>query len=143
MERDESSSRGGYIANSYIAALDEGLVPYYTPGTIFQQDNARIHLAEIAKDSFETHGVEVVDWPAHSPDMNRIEPVWNMLRLKVLSMFPDLIGMRRSEADWQYFLRCLKEAWNTLDQAKIDSLILSMPRRLEALRKANGWYTTY
>jgi hypothetical protein len=100
IERDESGARGGYTTKSYITALDEGLVPYYTPGTIFQQDNARIHTAKIAKAWFETHGVEVVGWPAHSPDMNPIEPVWHMLKLKLFAMFPELIGMGRSEADW-------------------------------------------
>lgn len=143
MERDESAARNGYTANSYIEALDEGLVPHYTPGTIFQQDNAKIHTANIVQSWFESHGLEVVDWPAHSPDMNPIEPVWRLLKLKVFSMFPELIGMGQSEADWQYFLRCLKAAWAALDQSKIDSLILSMPRRLEALRKARGWYTKY
>jgi hypothetical protein len=39
MERDKEAPRQGYAANSYIAALDEGLIPIYTPGTIFQQDN--------------------------------------------------------------------------------------------------------
>lgn len=75
MKRDKTSAGNGYTKNSYIAALDEGLVPYYTPRTIFQQDNARIHIAGAVKDWFETHRIEVVDWPAHSPDMNLIEPV--------------------------------------------------------------------
>jgi hypothetical protein len=143
MERDKDAPRQGYTANSYIAALDQGLIPIYTPGTIFQQDNASIHKATVLKDWFETHGIEVPDWPAHSPDMNPIEPVWRMLKLKLFSMFPDLIGMGRSEADWLYFTECMQLAWQALDQSKIDSLILSMPRRIEALRKAKGWYTKY
>ena len=85
----------------------------------------------------------MVDWPAHSPDMNPIEPVWRMLKVKLFSMYPDLISMGRSQEDWDYFCECLKSAWAALDQAKIDSLIRSMPRRLEALRKARGWYTKY
>ena len=64
-----------------------------------------------------------------------------MLKVKLFSMFPELIGIGRSEEDWQYFCECLKAAWNALDQSKIDSLILSMPRCLEALRAVNGWYT--
>ena len=70
--------------------------------------------------------------------MNPIEPVWRLLKLKVLSMFPELIGMGQSAAEWQYFIECLKAAWAALDQVKIDSLILIMPRRLEALRVARG-----
>ena len=85
----------------------------------------------------------MVDWPAHSPDMNPVEPMWRLLKLKVFSMFPELIRMGQSEAEWQYFIECLKAAWAALDQAKIDTLILSMPRRLEALRVARGRYTKY
>jgi hypothetical protein len=50
-------------------------MPIYTPNLVFQQDNARIHLAKDTKEWFETHGVYVEDWPAHSPDLNPIEPV--------------------------------------------------------------------
>jgi hypothetical protein len=95
------------------------------------------------KEWFETYGLEVVDWPGHSPDMNPIEPVWRMLKVKLFNMFPDLIGMGRSETDWQYFTEGMQPAWQALDQSKIDSLILSMPRRIAALRKAKGWYTKY
>ena len=92
MEHDESAARNSYTANLYIEALCEGLVPHHTPGTIFQQDNARIHTANIVPSWFESRGVEVVDWPAHSPDMSPIEPVSRFLKLKIFSMFPELIG---------------------------------------------------
>jgi hypothetical protein len=48
--------------------------------------------------------------------------------VKLFALFPELIGMGRSEADWHYFKKCLVEAWKALDQAKIDALILSMGR---------------
>jgi transposase len=143
MERDEDSPSGrGYTAKSYIAALEKGLIPIYTPGLIFQQDNARIHLADVVKEWFETRGVYVEDWPAHSSDLNPIEPVWRWLKLKLFELFPELISMGRGE-DWRYFKKCLQQAWKALDQGKIDALILSMGRRLEAARKAKGYYTKY
>ena len=67
-------------------------------------------MANIVKSWFESHSVEVVDWPAHSPDMNPIKPVWRMLRVKLFSMYPELISIGRSEEDWQYFLECVKGA---------------------------------
>jgi hypothetical protein len=35
IERDKDSKRNGYSARSYIWALEKGLIPFYTPGTIF------------------------------------------------------------------------------------------------------------
>jgi transposase len=144
MERDEDSrSRRGYTAKSYIETLEKGLLPFYAPRIIFQQDNAKIYRAKLTEEWFETHGIYVEDWPAHSPDLNPIEPVWRWLKAKLFELFPELIDQGRKEADWQYFKKCLVEAWEALEQAKIDALILSMGRRLKAVRKAKGYYTKY
>lgn len=51
--------------------------------------------------------------------------------------------MGKSESDWEYFKRCLIKAWEAIPQARIDGLILSIGRRLKALRKARGFYTKY
>ncbi|KAJ5936763.1 hypothetical protein N7466_003213 [Penicillium verhagenii] len=56
-------------------AVTKGLIDYYQPGMIFQQDNANIHTAQGTQQWFETHGVEVMEWPPHSPDMAPIEPI--------------------------------------------------------------------
>ncbi|KAJ5563087.1 hypothetical protein N7535_002469 [Penicillium sp. DV-2018c] len=144
MERDEESpSQKGYTSKSYIEALEKGLLPCYTPGAVFQQDNAKIHTAFVTQEWFERHGIYVEEWPPHSPDLNPIEPVWRWLKVKLFELFPELIDMGRSEADWEYFKRCLVAAWDALDQSKIDALILSMGRRLRAVRVAKGYYTKY
>jgi hypothetical protein len=69
--------------------------------------------------------------------------VWRWIKLKLFELFPELISMGRKETDWHYFKQCLVEAWKALDQAKIDALILSIGRRLKAVRKAKGYYTKY
>lgn len=144
MERDEDSPSGrGYTANSYIEALEIGLLPIYTPGIVFQQDSAKIYTALLIQEWFEAHGIYVEDQPTHSPDLNPIEPVWRWLKVKLFTLFPELISMGRSETDWLYFRQCLVEAWDALDQSKIDALILSMGRRLKAVRRAKGYYTKY
>jgi len=58
-------------------------------------------------------------------------------------MFPDLMQMGRSEEDWAYFKECIRAAWDALDQAKIDALILSMGRRMDKLYANKGYYTKY
>jgi len=44
-----TSTTAGYNAQSYIWALEEGLLPVYQPGLVFQQDNAPIHTARITR----------------------------------------------------------------------------------------------
>jgi transposase len=143
MERDSDSVRNGYTTQSYLNALEEGFIEHYEPGTIFQQDNAKIHKSYVAREWFERHGVEVMEWPPHSPDLNPIEPVWRLLKLKLFELHPELVDMGQSEGDWDFFKACMCEAWDALDQRKIDSLISSVPRRIAAVKRAKGYYTRY
>jgi hypothetical protein len=143
MERDPKAKKQGYSANSYIWALEEGLIENYKPGFIFQQDNARIHTAERTQEWFESHGIWVVEWPPHSPDLNPIEHVWNMLKRTLLKLHPFLFEEGRAQTDWKNFHEAIQEAWWAISQASIDGLIDSMPRRIEAVIRARGWYTKY
>ncbi|GFW96415.1 uncharacterized protein TNCV_2294871 [Trichonephila clavipes] len=49
------------------------------PGAFFQQDNARSHTARVAQD-FLRH-FQTVPWPARSPDLSPVEPVWDQLKM--------------------------------------------------------------
>ena len=57
MERDVLVRKEGYSAQSYIWALEEGLMPVYEPLDIYQMDNAPIHILKLIKEWLETHGV--------------------------------------------------------------------------------------
>ncbi|GFU53542.1 transposable element Tcb2 transposase [Trichonephila clavipes] len=45
------------------------------PGAIFQQDNARSYVAKTVRDFCSDQHTQFLSWPAHSPDMSRIEQV--------------------------------------------------------------------
>ena len=143
MRHDPSSRRQGYTANSYIWALEEGLRPYYQPGVFYLQDNAKLHLASHVKDWFEQHGIWVFEHPAHSPDLNPIEQVWKKMKDILRREFPGLSALKRNDENIQRVEEALRVAWERVPQALIDRLIESMPRRLQAVIDAKGWYTKY
>ncbi|PRD28553.1 UNVERIFIED_CONTAM: hypothetical protein NCL1_32012 [Trichonephila clavipes] len=41
-------------------------------------DNARPHLTHVVKEFFFTHRIELLPWPACSPDLSLIEKAWSM-----------------------------------------------------------------
>ncbi len=50
---------------------------------IFQQDLAPAHTAKSTKSWLNDHGVDVLDWPANSSDLNPIENLWGIVKRKM------------------------------------------------------------
>jgi hypothetical protein len=144
MDRDFESAKHGYSARSYLEVLDDQVVKYYYKGLIFMQDNASIHTAGIVQEWFDNYDIEITDWPPYSPDLNPIENIWFALKALALKMFLDIMdGSGSSEEDIQRIEECLQAAWSALPKSLFDSLIESMPRRMEPCIQAKGWHTKY
>ena len=143
MERDYTSKGQGYTSQSCIKALDEGLLPYYQPGDRFLQDNARVHTSQATKKYLERHGVWVIDHPPYSPDLNPIEHLWWALKQAMHQIFPEFDTIGEAQEDWDRFCEALKEVWLSIPDSLIRQLIHSMPRRLAAVEKAQGYQTRY
>ena len=50
---------------------------------IFQQDNARPHVARVCQDFLASHNINPLDWPPYSPDLSPIEHLWDEMDRRV------------------------------------------------------------
>ncbi|GFU58268.1 transposable element Tcb1 transposase [Trichonephila clavipes] len=57
---------------------------------IFQQDNARPHVARIVQMFFVNHQVELLPWPSRSPDLSPIENMCSMVAQQLTQITPQL-----------------------------------------------------
>ncbi|GFV64621.1 transposable element Tcb1 transposase [Trichonephila clavipes] len=110
--------------------------PQGFPGAVFQQDNARPHVAKTVKSYLDSQQVQLLPWPAHSPDMSPIEHVWDIVGRRLAR---DLRPVSLTDELW---LR-IQTICNALPQADIQNLFNSMPRRVAALIAARGDHTKF
>ena len=132
---------GKINALAYIDLLDNYLLPYMDTlddenDYVFQEDNAPIHTARLAKNWKEENGIVCIPWPAQSPDLNPIEHLWDVLERKVRAHKP---LPKNKEELWQI----LQEEWLNIDDHIYQNLVDSMPRRITAVINSNGNPTKY
>ena len=60
--------------------MTDCLIPQLTPGDIIVIDNATFHHGEAIKKIVEKAGCEIWYLPAYSPDLNKIENWWAVLK---------------------------------------------------------------
>uniref|UniRef100_A0AAR2JEB8 Transposase Tc1-like domain-containing protein n=1 Tax=Pygocentrus nattereri TaxID=42514 RepID=A0AAR2JEB8_PYGNA len=101
---------------------------------IFQQDLAPAHAAKSTKDWFTKKQLEVLAWPANSPDLNVIENLWAIVKRKIRDRKPTTLDQLKQN---------IATAWEAVSAETCDKLVKSMPRRLQAVIQAKGAATKY
>jgi len=145
------SFRGKNTADTYVNTLRNHLLPFIQslPSDvanefIFQQDNATIHTAKKTRQWFEENGIQVMEWPPNSPDMNPIEHLWRALKAALHQRFPDTRILPGGPEKVQEILyERLQVVWQEIGEKTLRDLVDSMPRRAAALWQAKGWHTHY
>ena len=121
--------------------LIPNVLPYKEahPNMIFQHDGAPPHRANTVKDWLRENEIEVLKWPATSPDLNLIENLWNMLKEEIGPL--NHIGPNQKEQ----LLAVVNEAWGRLRQKRtvIPRLYNSMKKRLDEVIIKDGGQTKY
>ena len=143
MKGDPDSPKGGITAKRYIKVLEEYLPTILEPNSIFMHDNAPIHSAHKVQNWLLDEAIEVMDWLPYSPDLNPIENLWKLLKAEIIRAHPELVSIGNGDSAMDYLIECAKEAWETLADGMLDKLAAGMQKRVDAVKKAGGWYTKY
>ncbi|GFU75813.1 DDE_3 domain-containing protein [Trichonephila clavipes] len=99
-------------------------------------DNARPHRTVIVEEYLEGLGLERIEWPALSPDLNLIEHFWNYLGGQIAALSPPPRSVGELE---QRLLR----VWSSLPISVTDNLIDSMGIRYRQCIQARGGHIPY
>jgi hypothetical protein len=109
--------------------------PSTLPDFTFQQDNAPCHTANRVKAWFNEHGVDVMDWPGNSPDLNPIENLWQRLKI--------LVAKEKPSNKTKLIEAIIKSWFHIITAQELAKLVESMPRRCRAVIKSKGYATKY
>ena len=103
--------------------------------SIFMHDGAPCHRSKAVVEFLEQENVQVLDWPGHSPDLNPIENLWNLMKAKVAEKYPSNLNELQ---------QVIKEVWvQELSSEYCYKLVSSMPGRMQAVIASKGGHTKY
>lgn len=102
------------------------------------QDGASVHTANYTTRVLKEKGLYnyLFPWVAKSPDLNLIEGVWRLMKAR--------INRRLPRPDKNDLMRdAIREEWENITTQDLESLLTSMPTRIQALIRAQGGHTKY
>ncbi|KAI3375093.1 hypothetical protein L3Q82_021608 [Scortum barcoo] len=115
-------ARGSLTAIRYRDEILRPLVRPYAgavgPGFLLMQDNARPHVAGVCQQFLQDEGIDAMDWPARSPDLNPIEHIWDIMSRSIHQrhIAPQTV---------QELADALVQVWEEIPQETIRHLIRS------------------
>lgn len=118
-------------SRGYTRMLQQSMIPFLPEDCIFQQDNAPCHRANLTMEWMEMKGINIMEWPSRSPDLNPIENLWGILSSKVYSG-----GKQYNNV--QDLKNAIIRSWDEINDDTIKSLVRSMHKRMILTAKANG-----
>ncbi|GFX75486.1 transposable element Tcb2 transposase [Trichonephila clavipes] len=90
----------------------------------------------VFSDCLDSEGIQRLVWPAHSPDLNPIENVWDALGRQVA-------GRNYPPTNKNTLIRALTEEWDKLPQQLLDNVVQSLVRRVECCITLHGGHIPY
>uniref|UniRef100_A0A3P9LCQ4 Transposase Tc1-like domain-containing protein n=1 Tax=Oryzias latipes TaxID=8090 RepID=A0A3P9LCQ4_ORYLA len=103
-------------------------------GWILQQDTDPKHCSNSTMSFMQTNKYNVLEWPSQSPDLNISENLWCDLKRAVHALKPSNL----TELE-----KFCKEKWSKIPSTRIQAVIGSYKKQLEAVISAKGGSTKY
>jgi uncharacterized coiled-coil protein SlyX len=100
----------------------------------FLQDNAPQHKSFLVRTWLFNHGIQCIDFPPYSPDLNPIENLWADLSRRVEEFQCDTMEELQD---------IVAEQWKETDKELLRKLARSMPERCQAVIDAHGDHTAF
>jgi hypothetical protein len=102
---------------------------------VFMQDGAPCHRSNKVKQWIKSKNYELLPWPGNSADLNPIENLWDIVKSKVAEKNP---------SSYDDLVSTIKETWlREVTPELCEKLALSVPKRLQLVRKSRGYASKY
>jgi len=128
---------GHYFA--YMIRLNH-LEPGLTQHRRVLQDNDKVQNSQVAKKRFAEKNITLVKIPPRSPDVNVIENLFNQIRMELNQQAKSI---QKTKETMDEFKERVKRTTSSYSIQKVNNLIDSLPRRMDALVKAKGTRLKY
>lgn len=127
-------------SRDYITVLETCLLPFMRrfrrKKFTFQQDNAAIHTSKETKQWMKDHKIDLLDWPARSPDLNPVENLWGIMVRRIYAEGRQYAAVNELKS-------AISEAWGNIENTVLQNLVNSMPNRMFQVINRNGKATDY
>lgn len=123
-----------YNGGAYINVLNEcGLEKFASEDFILMDDNCPVHRSRQVREYVESTGIETLEWPPYSPDLNIIENVWAFMKKR----------MHGGHLTQQNLEETVEKTWNSVTPKLIEKLYNSVLNRSRLCINASGYPTKY
>ena len=127
-------------SEEYQGVLESHLLPFLEEFRLlditFQQDNASVHVSKSTKAWFASKKINVLDWPACSPDLNPMENLWAIIVRRIYSNNKKYESKEELKA-------AIRRAWTSIEPKIIRNLVESMRSRIFEVISKGGKQINY
>jgi len=90
--------------------------------------NTKLKLAEA--------GIELLPWPASSPDLNPIENLWSILKERIARHLP-------RPSTHEAMKEAILEEWDHISEQELERIVDSLPNRIQQVIENHGGHTRW